>query len=149
MKKIHKIITSFVFLALMFSCTEGILDKTPLDRLSPDTFYNNEKETRMGLMGLYASIIPNHFSLPWYQFEFMSDNVSSMDWTGSMEFSSWNQNSSSTTALNKWTQAYQTIVRVNSFLANIEKATMNETNKTQMKAEAMFLRAYMYTDLVH
>lgn len=149
MKKIHKIITSLVLLALMVSCTKGILDKTPLDQLSPDTFYNNETEAKMGLMGLYASIIPVNFSLPWYQYEFMSDNSGSMDWTGSMAFSSWEQNSSSVTAIEKWKLAYQTIVRVNTFLANIEKATMDETIKTQMKAEAMFLRAYMYADLVH
>lgn len=153
MKKIHEIITSIALLALMVSCTDDILDKTPLDSFSPSTFYKNESECKTALMGVYNSIIPDGWDfvpIQWYQFDFMSDNNYCQDaWQGSKEFGEWLQNSSSWAASSKWSKAYQTIARANSFLENVDKATMDETVKTQMKAEAMFLRAFTYADLIH
>lgn len=153
MKTLHRKIISIVLLSLLFSCTKDILNKTPLDSLSPDTFYKNEAESKIGLMGVYADIIPdgwNNVPIQWYQFDFMSDNNYNQDaWQGSKEFGEWLQNSSSWTATSKWAKAYNTIVRANSFIANVDKAVMSETVKSQMKAEATFIRAYMYSDLIN
>ncbi len=153
MKKLHKLIAILFLAGITFSCTENILDKSPLDRLSPDTFYKNQTEAKMGLMGVYQSIIPdgwNYVPIHFYQFEFMSDNAfCEHAWQGSKEFGDWAQNSSSWAAASKWSRAYSSIVRVNSFLVNIEKAEMDNGIKTQMEAEARFIRAYMYYDLIH
>lgn len=153
MKKIQKIIASVILLALLISCSDNILDKTPLDSFSPSTFYRNESESKTALMGVYNSIITDGWDfvpIQWYQFDFMSDNNYCQDaWQGSKEFGEWLQNSSSWTASQKWTKAYQTIVRANSFIVNVDQATMVDSIKNQMKAEAMFLRSYMYADLIH
>jgi len=153
MKKIYKLITILFFAGATLSCTKDLLEKSPLDRLSPDTFYNNEVEAKMGLMGVYQTIIPDgwdYVPISFFQMEFMSDNAfCEHAWQGSKEFGDWQQNSSSWAAASKWARGYSSIVRVNSFLANIEKATMSEAKKTQMKAEATFIRAYMYGELIH
>lgn len=135
---------------LLTSCINDLLDKTPLDKLSTESFYEDESQAMMGLIGVYSSLIPTHNSLPWYQFEFMSDNTSSMDWTGSQAFSSWNQTASTVTAVEKWKQNYKLIVRANTFLKNIENIEMSSDSvKRQMQGEARFLRAFMYADLIH
>jgi starch-binding outer membrane protein, SusD/RagB family len=153
MKNLYKIIISFTLLILVSSCNKDLLDKTPLESLSPATFYENESESKIALIGVYGDIDPrdwHNVPIHWYQFDFMSDNNYCQDaWQGSKEFGEWTQNSSSWTAESKWAKAYSTIVRANSFLVNVEKATMSDSVKAQMKAEARFIRAYMYADLIH
>ncbi|WP_159523591.1 RagB/SusD family nutrient uptake outer membrane protein [Sunxiuqinia indica] len=150
MKNIYKTITLLMLLGFISGCTKDILDKSPLDRLSPDTFYQNEGELKMGLMGVYNGLSENSTQIHWYQFDFMSDDAfCEHSWQGSLEFGAWNQNSSSSTAMEKWARAYSTIVRANRFIENLEAAPVNDNVKTQMKAEARFLRAFMYADLAH
>lgn len=142
MKKIFVIMICAVMCA---SCMDNLLDQKPLDQLSPDSFYTNETEVRMGLMGIYSSFVDE-----WHQYDFMSDNCyCHHSWQGSLEFSEWKQNSSSSRALSKWRIAYRTIGRVNKFLDNVEKAPIDETVKNTMKGEARMIRGYFYADLVH
>jgi len=150
MKRVNGLIVSILTVIFIFGCTKDILEKNPVAAFSPDNFYNNETEAHMALMGVYASIIPNNFSLHWFQFDFMSDNNYIQDsWQGSKEFGEWAHNSSSLTASEKWAKAYQTIGRANAFLENLDAMdNIGEGLKLQMKAEARFLRAYMYNDLI-
>ena len=46
--------------------------------------------------------------------------------------------------LDSWKKCYKGIYMVNTFLANIEKVTMDATKKAQFIAEAKFIRAYQY-----
>jgi hypothetical protein len=149
MKKVYIYI---VILAVGFlsGCTDDILDKSPLDRLSPDTFYQNENELKMGLMGVYNGLRETDTPIHWFQFDFMSDDAfCEHAWQGSLEFGAWQQNSSSWAAWSKWARAYSTIVRANTFLVNLEASPVDDAVKTQMEAEARFLRAFMYADLIH
>ncbi|WP_423130439.1 RagB/SusD family nutrient uptake outer membrane protein [Gaoshiqia sp. Z1-71] len=149
MKKLH-IITLIVLFGLLGGCQEGILDKTPLDRLSPDTFYENENELKMGLMGVYNGLRENDTPIHWFQFDFMSDDAFCHHaWQGSMEFGSWTHNSSSWATGAKWARAYTLIVRANTFLSNLENAPVGDDIKRQMEAETRFLRAFIYADLIH
>ena len=43
---------------------------------------------------------------------------------------------------------YRLIVRANMFMTNLQVAPISESVKTQMMAEAKFLRAYGYADLI-
>ncbi|MDL2208568.1 RagB/SusD family nutrient uptake outer membrane protein [Parabacteroides sp. OttesenSCG-928-O15] len=124
---------------------DDLLNQKPLDQLSPDTFYTNEAEAKMGLMGVYSSFVDE-----WHQYDFMSDNCyCHHSWQGSLEFSEWKQNSSSSRALSKWRIAYRTIGRVNKFLENVEKVPISDKTKNTMKGEARMIRGYFYADLVH
>lgn len=137
-----------IFLALtllLCGCSDNLLNKSPLDQFSPQTFYTNATEVDMALMGIYSAINDN-----WYQYDFMSDNhLCHHAWQGSLEFSKWQQNSSSGRALGKWRIAYSTIGRVNTFLENTQNVKIDETLKKRMQAEARFLRGMMYADLAH
>ncbi len=150
MKNQYKIITSFLLLSVLFSCSKDLLDKTPLDRLSPSTFYQNETQCKMALMGIYNAIQPNATPTHFYQFEFMSDNgYCQAAWQGSNEVGSWSTNSTSWAPNAKWSQDYTIIARANEFLKDIAAASVDDAVKTPMVAEAKFLRGYAYSDLIN
>lgn len=151
MKKINKIIVSLVLLGLLAGCTNDILVKTPLGSLSPSTFYKDENQSKIALAGVYNALVPSGWNIPihFYQFDFMSDNSYCQDgWQGSKEYGDWQQNSNSWASGSLWGFAYKGIVRANTFIINVDQATMPDATKTRMKAEARFIRAYMYLQLI-
>lgn len=149
MKKIYRyILISVLGVMGMSSCVDNLLDRAPIASLSPTTFYQDENQCRMALMGVYSALQPVT-STYWYQLDFMSDDAYCQDsWQGSTEFGGWKQNSSSTAAYHRWRMNYRLIVRANMFMANLQAASIGESVKTQMMAEAKFLRAYGYADLI-
>lgn len=147
--KIRKYLIATMLLGLLTGCTSDLLDREPLDTLSPGTFYENETQCKMGLVGIYSSLTPTATPNFWYQLDFMSDNNYCQDsWQGSKEFGEWTQNSSSWAANSRWSQDYRTIVRANTFISNMNSAKASDDVKKQMVAEAKFLRAYSYSDLI-
>lgn len=148
MKNLNKIILSVSILAFA-GCSKNLLDKTPKDRLSPSTFFQNEAQCKMALMGIYNAIQPNATPAHFYQFDYMSDNGYCQDsWQGSKEVGEWLTNSSSWAPYAKWTQDYTIIARANEFLQDVTAATVSDAVKAQMSAEAKFLRGYAYADLI-
>ncbi len=148
MKKTH-IALLIIILGFTNGCVEDILEKSPLDALSPDTFYQNENEARMGLTGVYNGLTEEYTPIKWYQFDFMSDDgLCHHSWQGNLEFGAWLHNSSSWAAQDKWIRAYKTIVRANSFIENIKESNISDELKITMTAEAKFIRAFMYSDLI-
>ncbi|WP_372775612.1 RagB/SusD family nutrient uptake outer membrane protein [Mangrovibacterium sp.] len=149
MKILNRIITILLVSSVLFGCTEDLLDKTPMDRLSPSTFFQNETQCMMALMGVYNAIQPNATPTHFYQFEFMADNgYCQAAWQGSNEVGSWSTNSTSWAPGAKWAQDYAIVARANEFLQDIAEAPVSDGVKNQMIAEAKFLRGYAYSDLI-
>ncbi|RXK81415.1 RagB/SusD family nutrient uptake outer membrane protein [Filimonas effusa] len=148
MKNLHKIliVSSVLYLS---GCKKDLLDKTPEDRLSPSTFFQNETQCKMALIGIYNAIQPNATPTHFYQYDYMSDNGYCQDsWQGSKEVGEWLTNSSSWAPGAKWSQDFAIISRANEFLQDISAASVSESVKTAMSAEARFLRGYAYADLI-
>jgi starch-binding outer membrane protein, SusD/RagB family len=149
MNNIHKIIALSFILLGWFGCSSDLLNKTPIDKLSPSIFYQNETQCKMALMGIYNAIQPNATPTHFYQFEFMSDNgYCQAAWQGSNEIGSWSTNSNSWAPGAKWSQDYAIIARVNRFLQDLSTAPLSDDVKAPMIAEAKFLRGYAYSDLI-
>lgn len=149
MKILNRIITIFFISAILVGCQNDLLDKNPKDRLSPSTFFQDETQSKMALMGVYNAIQPNATPTHFYQFEFMSDNgYCQAAWQGSNEVGSWSTNSTSWAPYAKWTQDYAIISRANEFIQDIANANVTDAVKEQMTAEAKFLRGYAYSDLI-
>jgi hypothetical protein len=148
MKTIYKVLIVFSVINLA-SCKKGLLDKTPKDRLSPSTFYQNETQVKMALVGIYNAIQPNATPAHFFQFEFESDNAYCQDaWQGSKEVGAWQTTTNSWAPYAKWTQDYTIVSRANEFLQDVAAADIDATVKSQMSAEAKFLRGYAYADLI-
>lgn len=145
MRNLYQYIFILLVVVTAVGCQKDLLDKSPLDKLSTETFYKDQSQADMALNGVY-----NSFNCCWLMLDFMSDNNYCQDaWQGSLEFSQWTQNSSSWRAWEKWAIGYQTIGRVNRFLENIVQVPISDDVKNRMMAEARFMRAYWYADLVH
>lgn len=103
----------------------------------------------MALVGIYNAIQPNATPGQFYQFDFESDNAYCQDaWQGLKEVGEWQTTTNSWAPYAKWTQDYTIISRANEFLQDVAAASIDATVKTQMEAEAKFLRGYAYADLI-
>lgn len=148
MKTIYKFLTVLAVINFV-GCKKDLLDKTPKDRLSPSTFYQNETQVKMALVGIYNAIQPNATPGQFFQFDFESDNAYCQDaWQGSKEVGEWQTTTNSWAPYAKWTQDYTIISRANEFLQDVAAASIDATVKSQMSAEAKFLRGYAYADLI-
>lgn len=129
------------------SCSD-IFDKQPLDKVSDQTFWKNEKDAIMAWTACYnhgSGWVSNTFWAPrtmlWLDLmagfggegEGRPDGVTD----GSLTSSYWVTNE-------YWSQTYKTIVTCNNFLDHIDDIDMDATIKKRMIADVRTLRAYHY-----
>ncbi|GAB3010503.1 RagB/SusD family nutrient uptake outer membrane protein [Niabella terrae] len=127
-----------------------LLDKLPLDSPSSASFFNDQTEVEMGILGCYQRIVSRiglKGAMPW---------IVSLDCTTDIN---WNRDASPIGALgngtaasdnasarNAWGDFYAVIARTNFLLDNIENArgVVDDSYIDQVVAEARFIRAYSY-----
>ncbi|SHE65616.1 Starch-binding associating with outer membrane [Mariniphaga anaerophila] len=141
---------------LLFSCSDEFLEREPLGFVAPETFLNNEEELNMMVNGIYnqvdfMGVANTHFKNmnPYYN-EALTDLVyGAQPWQGWTEFARGQGNSESNRVEWKWDRNYQGIARANSFLLAIEEKTeLDPDIRKRGIAEAKFLRAWFYLDLI-
>lgn len=150
MKKLYIITLTLGTILLISSCSD-FLDRQPLDVLSPDKF-ETEADVRNAVNGIYRILIQrNEFRVQPLSQDFMSDDAICRDpkygellvWRGEQS------PKDSRCTLDKWSRNYEGILRANTVLINTPSVYIkDETTKNRYIAEALFLRAYFYADLV-
>lgn len=158
MKRLNIYIISGLLLAgLGLTSCDDFLEVKPLDSRTSEYFYKTPKETQQALMGIYNGLMP----IATYNL-LLSDARSDDTWLGiSSEteanyqaLSNYRKYISSLSVLEvAWTDYYEIIARANMFLEKIDAVDFpeNEFNvdvKATFTAEARFLRALAYFDLV-
>ena len=148
-----KIKSVFLYTAgvLLFftSCKKSFLDQVPYDQVSSDLAIKSESDMQTALNGAYASLRDADLvarTLPLVG-DLMADNVSiaSVNSNRYLAELNYSYTNTFTNALNTWTDAYKAILNMN----NIINADIPVTsNSSQMKGEAMTIRALMYFYLV-
>lgn len=154
-------ITGILLLAVMVnSCKKNLLDIFPSDALSDATVFTDISVANRVLTNIYGTL-PNGFSR-------RDQNPGDAGWSRGMsafamaeDDAEANNLASSTHGLNGgtlpttwayvddiWTQNYAVIRKANSFMEKIDAVPGDETVKKRMKAEARFLRAFCYAELV-
>ncbi len=146
---------SVLFIALLFivpSCKEDYLEKVPLSGPSSSSFYTNQDELMLGLMGCYKALnFESKAQRPW---PVIMDVVTDIEWNRSagdlQDIGMGSHASNNGAILTCWREFYQAINRCNFLLDNIDnlKATIPATVYSQSKAEARFIRAISYHYLV-
>ncbi len=150
LKQIILFATGFVLL-FSYACSD-FLDKAPLDQLSDNTFWKNEKDARMALAGCYQINNGMWVEGDWWSYrgllwlEFATDNA--FDRRGihsnQSKLTSGDNISTNRVVRNYWRNSYKKIARCNNFLEKIGEVNMDETAKKQMIAEVRFIRACQY-----
>lgn len=133
-----------MLVASLSSCHK-YLETTPTDFISPENYYNNEREANTALLGLYTAFNDNGVGL------YGSNALTS--WVMPTDEAFRNTNSgvncltydaTDATIANYWNQCYRYINNCNSFLENIDKPVMDTTKREALRGEALFLRGYFY-----
>lgn len=145
-----KILILFVFMAVLSGCAD-YLNTVPKDKASPESYLTNETQARSMLAGIYYCFYDDspNYMFP-YSFENMCDNsYNQHPWEQSSEFGNGTQTSASWLAEYKWTKNWQAISRANTLIRSIRQAdAISESSRLKITAEARFLRAWFYFDLV-
>ncbi len=146
-----KIIFLIIFaLLIMISCKKEFIELEPISSVSVNVLYKTDKDFQDAVIGAYSKL-RNQYNDFW-----MFGDVASDD---SWKEVSRNQSSyyidvftmdpNDPLLKSTWNNYYDLIARVNNILAKIEPTDPAVvTNKERHKAEAKFLRAFAYFDLV-
>jgi hypothetical protein len=148
MKKI--IIFAFVFIFISATSCKKFLDTKPTDFVVPEQYYNNEQQLNEALAGVYSSLTTvNTYGLfmSFYEVTGTDEGFYKLN-TATPHPANYNILVSEPKINSTWNDLYAGINLANNLLANINKPTMNEKNRRVIKGEALFLRAFIYFQLV-
>lgn len=150
MKTIKFIIISVLISAGLVSC--DFLDKEPT-YLTPETYYQNEADATSALTGVYSNLQQQAFYGNEYLFLVGGDDLGHYGGSGRAPYKAGlicnNANSSDIDVAGFWYDLYSGINRANMFLEYVDNTPgMSAALKAQYKAEARFLRAFYYFNLV-
>lgn len=152
MKSLKYIVALFLVAGLSTSC-QKFLDTVPKDTLSPEFYYNNEKEMDAALAGVY-DLLGKETYYGNYAFTFFSAASDISYWrraSGGNAFAGiqvLNYDAQDDNIAGLWKLCYTGINRANLVLANINKPQLTAEKRNQVKGEALFLRAYYHFLLV-
>lgn len=146
-----KKIISIVALAsvLMMSCKKGFIDLLPVSTVSTDALYKTDEDFNDAVIGVY-SLLQNEYRTFW-QYNLVSDD-SRHQWPSEdirLRLDNYTYQTNEGKFLNSWGNFYGIIFRANTILEKIADVDPTVvTNKDRYTAEAKFLRAFAYFDLV-
>ncbi|NII29373.1 RagB/SusD family nutrient uptake outer membrane protein [Pseudoflavitalea sp. X16] len=146
--KTIKLFIAVLFLFSSISCNK-ILDKEPLDFLSPVNSFNTEEDLNRALTAVYevlgdGSLYSDYL---YYQYDIADEGFYSLNTllTGPQLH---NYFASDPNITSTWQNLYNGISRANLLLENIDNVQLDETKRSAIRGEALFLRAYFYFLLV-
>ena len=156
--KIRKNITCIVSLLsvvmLCNSCGDDFVDIPPRSIETAETFINNEESLELAVVGLYGALQSRSLYGQNYAYftEHYSDNAVVRDQGRAggryHEFVEFNVNPDNLVLEPFWNAAYRAIQRANIILNRIGVIDMDNDLKQRRIAEAKFIRAMIYFDMV-
>lgn len=150
-----KILTALLLIISLASC-EDFLDKPIKGVQTVDNYYSDEIESEYAVIGAYASLSPED----WWQMDFywlIGDVCSDDAFKGNSiagdqaDFgflANYNINPGNEWLDVKWRYSYITISRCNLIIENVPNGATPQNLKDKFIAEAKFLRAFSYFELV-
>lgn len=141
-------LVAVMVMELLPSCKKSYLDKNPTDAISSATFWKTDADVQMGLTGVYRRLQSGFFGHYKLWLDAYSDNA--LDRHSYFNFGELTQGvvNPGNVSGNFFNAPYQGIAAANYFLDNVDAAPIVDADKNKYKAEARFLRALFYFDLV-
>jgi hypothetical protein len=150
MKKLILIISVILFSA---SCTDDFLERPPLAELTEATFLINENDAILATNAIYNTLRNWRISQGGFPImDIMSDDATKGsnpgDGTQINLFDNFSFDPTDGNILGWYTTLFQALRRANIVLEKVPGIEMDDDLKTRLLAEASFLRALVYFDLV-
>jgi len=149
-------LVAVTFAGLIACNDDAFLTESPSNFVSPEQFYRNAGDATAAVNSVYAAFIngsgDNYYGRNFFMLvEYPTEAVTAGRLSGTNERSlpdnfAYLPNHSYIESV--WTSAYNAINRANSVLDNVPGITMDANLKTRILAEAKFLRALHYFNLV-
>jgi len=132
------------------SACQGLLDKQPLDQLTADLFYRTESDVERAILAAYSPMLDIEWiGKGWMITEIPSDNSqpggADPDFTPIDNFT---VSADNPPVANYWAIHYRQVTLANVVIERVPAAEIPEAVKDRAIAEARFLRAIAYFDLV-
>ncbi|MFK8009298.1 MAG: RagB/SusD family nutrient uptake outer membrane protein [Saprospiraceae bacterium] len=139
----------FASLLMLVGCSD-FLDRQPLDQLTTENFYQDEAQVDLALIGVYATMQDVEWiGKGWMITEIPSDNSQAggtdPDFTPIDNFAVTADN---IPVANYWAFHYRQVTLANTVIPKVEEMDLEQAKKDPLIAEARFLRALAYFDLV-
>jgi hypothetical protein len=143
---------------LLFGCSKDFLDKRNLSQIGVTEFWKDSADAMFALNGIYDALQPTQMyggslnanaGLPMYD-NFGDNCYNSYKYEGPGNYMIALANPTTGMFQNLWALSYAGIGRANYFIENIDKVpstVLTDATKTQMLAQAYFLRASFYMNL--
>lgn len=155
---ITSILKTTLITALMVGAVgcNGFLDEEPLDQRVESNFYQSQRDAEEALTAAY-DVLQWNTVIGYQSFEMLSDirsddayagGGSSTDAPNVIEMDKFNVRTTNGEVHGLWKKYYTGIYRTNIYLEKIDGMDATEAFQTRTVAEAKFLRAYYYFDLV-
>jgi starch-binding outer membrane protein, SusD/RagB family len=151
--------TAFLLLVLMFisvSCEHDYLTVVDRNRVTPDIYWKTKDECLASLASVYASLqIPwwgrwGTTEIAWTAQNYKADEIGIRDdrqaW---VDINTFRNIPGNLTTDYTWFFCYQGVFFANQCLKYFPQSTMTDADKTQLMAEARFIRAFEYYLLVN
>lgn len=148
MKKILSYIT--VAAAGLSSCN-AFLDEPMMGDYSSSTIYSTEEQAQLAVNAIYNAAA---YSINLWKFgDIPSDDSVKGGNAGDQAdigyIDEWNVLSDNGAVSEFWQNTYETVGRANNVIAGLESSSIDAESKAELAAEAKFLRAYSYFQLVN
>ena len=139
-----------VGLALALSGCSDFLDVNPTDRYTQATYWKTREQAEAALFGTYAALTNNNVYGDALSIEAATPNHYTYNNTGGAGFIAQGIHDAANDGLinNKWGALYTGIGRANTLLDNVGQISMDDAIKKRYIAEAKFLRALFYQNLL-
>ncbi|MBA4145766.1 MAG: RagB/SusD family nutrient uptake outer membrane protein [Cytophaga sp.] len=152
MKKIFILFATFTLVAL--SACNDFLDEKLEGTYSTGTFYKTAAHAELAITGIYNTISFNSTNNAiWVFGDVVSDDAVKGGNPGDLSdvafLEEFNYSRSNEYLDKMWRQYYEGITRINFLLYYSDNLVMDDVRKAEILAEAKFLRAYLYFNLVN
>ncbi|MCG8306310.1 MAG: RagB/SusD family nutrient uptake outer membrane protein [Cytophagales bacterium] len=144
-----KILLGIIMLIGTHACND-VLETSPSTQLSQDTFWKTTNDAELGLNGIYRILGGYWLYGGQIYLDVISNNsYNNYPWEGYTALANGTHDANQPGCVNgRWSTCWRGIGRANTFLANIDNVDMDDNHREKMKAEALFLRAVFYINLV-
>lgn len=141
-----------LLLALLPGC-DGMLTEEPQDVLTPENFFQSERDAQSGVLSIYQPLTQRQaFENYMYAVNDIASDVGRVGRTATnasnLELTSLDFTSVNKRVTDPWEQFYQSLTRANLVIDRVPEIEMDEGLKTELVAEAKFMRALDYFFLV-
>ncbi|SEI52450.1 Starch-binding associating with outer membrane [Dyadobacter sp. SG02] len=157
----HLLFTALTFLGIVAAGCDSILNKEPLGQISAEVAYETADDAAKALTAAYTPLAGNNWCcsyvgtgyMHWVLGNVASDDTEKGGESGSdqlyaQQISLFNIQSDNDAARFAWSTEYIGVRRANLVLDNVPNIAMDDAVKTRYLAEAKFLRAWYYINLV-